>query len=98
MSKSPEPEAADIDVEDVVKDDDDRDVSGEKDAEPNGRERSPSPRARSVSPARSVSRSPSRSPVCIPLFQVVCPSSDKAARSKRPCFAFDHGHRPQGNV
>ncbi|CAK0783347.1 hypothetical protein CVIRNUC_006546 [Coccomyxa viridis] len=63
MSKSPEPEPADIVVEDVVKDEDAIEVDGDKDPEPNGRERSPSPRARSLSPARSVSRSPSRSPV-----------------------------------
>lgn len=67
MSASPEAAKADAEDVEVAKADeavDMRDAEDDKDNEPNGVDRSPSPRPRSASPARSVSRSPvDRSPV-----------------------------------
>ena len=67
MSVSPEAtkaEPEDVDIEKAEEAVDMKDAEDEKVDEPNGVERSPSPRPRSASPARSASRSPAdRSPV-----------------------------------
>ena len=67
MSASPEAaraEAEDVEVEKADEGVVMKDAEDEKVDEPNGVDRSPSPRPRSASPARSASRSPAdRSPV-----------------------------------
>lgn len=80
MSASPEAarvEAEDVEVEKADEGVEMRDAEDDKDNEPNGVDRSPSPRPRTVSPARSASRSPAdRSPVSF-LTRLVFASSDR---------------------